>query len=261
MTMHNWRGLVAAIAFSALSAAAIGVQASTAVDPEAVSILRHMSEYLSSLKKFSFRTDNTVDLVTRSGQQLQTAAQVEVSIHRPNRFRVNRRGDIAEQEFYFDGTTLTLYGKVVDYYAQMRLSQTVDIDTALDIAREEIGVIAPTSDLFYQNAYEGLMADVEEGMVVGAANIGGVDVHHLAFRGSEVDWQIWIDKGNEPLPRKYVITSKWVTGAPQFSASFTDWNTSAQLEDAMFQFSPPAGAVEIGFIPLRGAGGAGTGER
>jgi hypothetical protein len=239
MTMHNWRGLVAAIAFSALSAAAIGVQASTAVDPEAVSILRHMSEYLSSLKKFSFRTDNTVDLVTRSGQQLQTAAQVEVSIHRPNRFRVNRRGDIAEQEFYFDGTTLTLYGKVVDYYAQMRLSQTVDIDTALDIAREEIGVIAPTSDLFYQNAYEGLMADVEEGM----------------------DWQIWIDKGNEPLPRKYVITSKWVTGAPQFSASFTDWNTSAQLEDAMFQFSPPAGAAEIGFIPLRGAGAAGTGER
>jgi hypothetical protein len=174
---------------------------------------------------------------------------------------VNRKGDIVDQELYFDGKTLTLYGKRVNYYATMIASETINIDTALEFAKEEVGVIAPASDLFYQNVYQGLMEDVESGMVVGTSTVGGVEVHHLAFRGSEVDWQIWIEKGDKPLPRKYLITSKWIAGAPQFTAVLSDWDTSAQLDDALFQFSPPPEAEEIGFIPLRGdtapsAGGA-----
>ncbi len=232
---------------------------SSVVEPEAAQILRQMSDYLGSLEQFTFRADNTIDKVMRSGQQLQSGASVDIAIQRPNRFHVNRKGDIVDQEFYFDGKTLTLYGKVVNYYANMNVSKTVDINTALDLAKEEVGVILPASDLVYQDTYQVLMEDVESGMVVGTSTVGGVEVHHLAFRGSEVDWQIWIEKGDKPLPRKYLITSKWITGAPQFTAVFSDWDTSAQLDDALFTFSPPPEAKEIGFIPLRGATAPGTG--
>ena len=237
-----------------------GAEESSAIEPEASQVLRQMSDYLGSLEQFTFRADNTVDMVMPSGQQLQLGARVDIAIRRPNRFRVNRKGDIVDQEIYFDGQTLTLYGKSVNYYATMKASETIDIDTGLDFAREEVGVIAPASDLFYRNAYSGLMEDVESGMVVGTSTVGGVEVHHLAFRGSEVDWQIWIDKGDKPLPRKYLITSKWIAGAPQFTAVFSDWNTTAKLDDAWFQFTPPPEAEEIGFIPQRGDTASGTGE-
>ncbi len=262
MTIRKLPVFLAMLGLLGISNSAVGADAPSAIEPEAAQILRQMSDYLGSLKQFTFRAENTADLVMGTGQQLQAGGNIDVAIRRPNRFRVNREGDFGgDQEFYFDGQALTLYGKSVNYYAKMKASQPIDIDTALEFARDEVGVVTPASDLFYQNAYDGLMEDVESGMVVGTSTVGGAEVHHLAFRGGEVDWQVWIEKGDKPLPRKYLITSKWIAGAPQFTAVFSDWNTSAKLDDALFQFSPPPEAQEIGFIPLRGdtvpgAGGA-----
>ncbi len=252
-------GFLAILVSFSISNAARSADEPSAIEPEAAQVLRQMSDYLDSLAQFTFRANNTIDTVVRSGQQIQLSAQVDIAIQRPNRFRVNRKGDIVDQEFYFNGKTLTLYGKGVNYYANMNVSEMVDINTALELAKEEVGVFVPASDLVYQNAYQALMEDVESGTVVGTSTVDGVDVHHLAFRGSDVDWQIWVEKGDKPLPRKYLITSKWVTGAPQFTAVFSDWNTSAQLDDALFTFSPTPKAEQIGFIPLRGRSVSGTG--
>ena len=60
------------------------------------------------------------------------------------------------------------------------------------------------------------MADTTAGFVVGKSTIDGVRCDHLAFRGYGVDWQIWIEDGARALPRKYVISTVDVVGAPQF---------------------------------------------
>ena len=221
------------------------------IEPEAAQILKRMSDYLGSLGRFTLSSESTIDKIMPSGQKIQVAAHVDAAIQRPNRLHLNHKGDDVDQAFYFDGSTLTLYGNQDKYYASLGVSETVDIDTALDLARTEVGVILPAADLFYKNPYEGLMANVESGILVGSSVVGGVEVHHLAFRGGVVDWQIWIEKGDRPLPRKYVITSKWIAGAPQFTAVFSDWNTQAKLEDSQFAFSPPPGSQQIGFISLR----------
>jgi len=59
-----------------------------------------------------------------------------------------------------------------------------------------------------------------------------------------VDWQIWISKGANPLPLKYVITTKWVTGAPQYSLRLSNWKTGG-VDDAQFKFTPPADARKV----------------
>ena len=59
--------------------------------------------------------------------------------------------------------------------------------------------------------------------------------HHLAFRTAKVDWQIWIEDGRAPLPRKLVITYKLVPGAPVFRLELSDWDVSARLPDATFE--------------------------
>ena len=58
----------------------------------------------------------------------------------------------------------------------------------------------------------------------------GVVCDHLAFRNLDTDWQIWVESGERPLPRKYVITSKTVAAAPQYTLRLRDsasiWATS-----------------------------------
>jgi hypothetical protein len=94
------------------------------------------------------------------------------------------------------------------------------------------------------------------GFYVGLHSVHGVECHHLAFVGEDVDFQVWIENSKTPLPRKVIITSKLVAGAPQFTALLSDWNVSAQLPDSLFSFVEPEGAEKIGFLPGASSAGA-----
>ena len=92
------------------------------------------------------------------------------------------------------------------------------------------------------------MEDVQFGLYIDLSKIRGVECHHLAFRAEETDWEIWIENSKTPFPRKFVITGKWVAGAPQFTGLLTKWDVSSQLEDSLFTFVPPQGAEKIDFL-------------
>ena len=88
------------------------------------------------------------------------------------------------------------------------------------------------------------MANVIEGKHIGQGVVDGVECEHLAFRGPETDWQIWIETGAKPVPRKYVITSKTIAGAPQYTLKIKDWKTDANA-DGDFAFKAPADATKV----------------
>lgn len=89
------------------------------------------------------------------------------------------------------------------------------------------------------------MSNVVLAQHIGQGVVDGVECEHLAFRGPETDWQIWIQSGAQPLPRKYVITSKLVTGAPQYTIRLKDWKTDAVADADTFAFKPPAGVTKV----------------
>jgi hypothetical protein len=218
----------------------------TSIDPQADSILRQMSDYMNTLEKFIIRAENGIDTVLSTGQILQLGRSMEVFVRRPDRLRGNIDGGRFDQEFYYDGTSITLYTKGVNYYATTEASP--NIEAALDDAEESVGLAAPFADLISRNAYDVLIEDVEVGYYVGLRTVSGVECHHLAFRGEETDWQIWIENSEKPLPRKFMITSKWVTGAPRFVGLITGWDLSPELKDSLFTFVAPEGAREIEFL-------------
>jgi hypothetical protein len=78
---------------------------------------------------------------------------------------------------------------------------------------------------------------------IGQGVIDGVECEHLAFRGVDTDWQIWIESGSRPVPRKYVITSKTLAGAPQYTLRIKDWKTDPIADADAFIFKPPADAT------------------
>lgn len=225
---------------------------SAGVDPEAARLLKRMTDFVGSQQRFSLETVNVVEVVLDSGQKIQFTGGARTTVQRPNRLHSERVGDVISQSFYYDGRTLTLFNPDDGYFATVPAPPT--IDGMLDFARDELDVVAPAGDLITMDAYGRLMSDARSGFVVGKSYVGGVRCDHLAFRGYGVDWQLWIEDGDRPIPRKYVITTVDMDQAPQAEILVTGWNSSPAIDANQFEFSPPAGARQIEFVPLDSTG-------
>lgn len=223
-----------------------GAQAQTTqIDPEAQRLLKASTDFLASQKQFGAQTRNTLEVVLKSGQKIEFNHTAQLSAQRPNKLRAERSGDLVNQVFVYDGAALTLYNGQDNTYAQAAAPGT--IDDMLDFARTKLDIVAPAGDLIYSNAFSNLMQDVTEGFVAGKAVIEGVLCDHLAFRAPHVDLQIWIQRGAQPLPRKLVITTRDLPGAPQFAVTMTRWNLKPKFGAQTFAFKPPVGATRIEF--------------
>jgi hypothetical protein len=237
--------LAAALLPWGASAQPVGVEA------QADTVFRAMTTYMAGLKQFSARTENSIEVVTTDLQKIQFIAPASITVSRPDKLLAERRGDVADQSFFYDGKSLTLFNPGTKHYATVPAPGT--IDAMLDFAQSKLDVFAPGGDLIDTRAYERLMKDVTAGTYLGLVVVGGQRCHHLAYRATEVDWQVWVREGAQPLPCRYVITSKGIVGAPQFSMQVVEWNTNPAINADMFRFVPPAGARPVEFLPASSA--------
>ncbi len=237
--------------FQALSLAAVlalacaPVQSRAAeIDPEADRILRQMSDHLTGLQVFEIKTEVSTDLLLHNGQKVQFVASGSGVFDRQRGFRFRRQGIAGDFELSFDGRNLTLFAGELNGYTTVQVEG--GNEAAFDEVRAAFGVEAAGGvDLLYANPHEGLLNEVESGAYLGETMVGGVRAHHLAYRAAEVDWQLWIRADGDPLPLRYVITSKWTTGAPQFTVQVREWDSAATVSEADFTFAAPDGAREI----------------
>jgi hypothetical protein len=126
------------------------------------------------------------------------------------------------------------------------------IDMALDQMLKDYGLTMPVADFLYSNPYAVLTEKVITGALIGLHSCGGQRrCHHLAFTQEAIDWQIWIEDGPRPLPRKLVITYKLEPGSPQFVARLSKWDFHPGLSKSDFEFKLPKGASEIKFLDYR----------
>jgi hypothetical protein len=130
------------------------------------------------------------------------------------------------------------------------------IEEMLDYARESLGLIIPAADLVYRNAYPLLMQGVTSATVVGKAVINGVSCDHLAFSRPDVDFQIWVAEGDQPLPCKYVVTDTSTPALVSISTVMNDWNIAPDVTGDSFSFVLPEDVTEIIFIPVEASSGS-----
>ena len=53
--------------------------------------------------------------------------------------------------------------------------------------------------------------------------------HHLVFVQPTIEWRIWIDTGEQPLPRQLALSYVREPGEPQYVAVLTKWKLSPTL--------------------------------
>jgi len=216
---------------------------------DAKDILKRMTDYVAAQKTISARYDSDIEVVTTEGQKISFNSSGQLLMQRPDKLRVSRTGGYADVDMVFDGKTLDILSKDQNKYTQIEAPGT--LGQLVERIRDKTDADLPAADLFASGAYAELTRDLISAKHIGQGVINGVECEHLAFRTQEVDWQVWVETGANPIPRKYVVTSKTVTGQPQYSVRINDWQTNVPVTESSFAFTPPAGATKVAAASLK----------
>src|SRR4030088_2690518 len=235
--------LIQSLASPALVTALIAFTAQSARADDPAKFLKAMTDYTAAQKSISATFDSDIEVVTPELEKIQFTSSGKLQLTRPDKLRISRTGGYADVELVFDGKTVSLYGNNAKAYVQADMAGT--IDQLIDGLQAKTGGAMPGTDLLLSNSYDDLTSDVIEGHHVGQGVVDGVECEHLAFRGHDTDWQIWIQTGAQPIPRKYVITSKTLAGAPQYTLRIKEWKADAIADADAFAFKPPEGATKV----------------
>jgi hypothetical protein len=215
-----------------------------AIDPQAMTALKRMNDYLKTLKSFRITTEVSKDELVDTNMKIQKSASNEISVRLPDRLHAHMAGDEQDLQVIYDGQTLTLYDAAGKHYASTPAPPTVA--RTLDVVRARYGNVLPLADFIEMSAEENLLQNITAAGYIGTSRVDGVECEHLAIRQPDVDWQVWIEKGDTPLPRKIVITTKTQPTQPQYIATLK-WDTTVSFDSNLFTFTPPADAVRIKF--------------
>lgn len=229
------------------TADAAATAAAPAIDPRAVAALENMGKYLRTLKSFTVHGDNTIDLVMDDGQKLQFPGTVDYKVRAPDRLRLDIKTDRKERQLFYDGKKLTVYGPKARFYASVDAPPT--IRELLASARDNYDIELPLADLFLWGTDAAPVSALKSATFVGPARIGDTVTEQYAFRQEGVDWQVWIEPGARPLPRRLVITTTDDPSQPQYASTLT-WNTNQTLADSSFTFTPTADVHRIELVKV-----------
>jgi hypothetical protein len=216
--------------------------AAPARDPQAMTALQRMGDYLRTLRSFELRTKTTIEEPISNGQKLEFAGTALYRIRRPDAFFIETTSDRAIRQYFYDGRAFTVYAPRQDFYATIAAPPT--IRETVDKIYREAGIALPLADLFYWSEANAPTDRIASATRVGYARVDGVDTDQYAFRGEETDWQIWIERGARPLPRRIVIVSKNDPAQPEYAATLS-WNLSPRLAANSFGFRPDREARPI----------------
>lgn len=217
------------------------------VDP-AMAMVNRMAAFLSQAKGFSVTADMGFDAVQESGQKIEFGETRKIVLARPDRLRVDAEKRSGEKsQFTFDGKSLSLYYEKPNVYSSEPKVGTVD--EVLKYFTGDLGLRLPLAEMLSSQLPKFLEGKVREARFVEESSIDGVACDHVALRGDDADMQLWIAKGDQPLPQRIVIAYKDQEGEPQFWAQLSHWNLTPEVSDALFVFSAQPSAKKIAFSP------------
>jgi hypothetical protein len=244
MAKHTFgMGFAVAIAVTGLSAQALAQAAPSAaaearagvLDAEASAALDRMGAYLRTIAPFRLVSTASTEEVFGNGQKLQFLQRTTYTMGGREQLHVRIETDSQNREVFYNGKTFTIVAPRAGKYLQ--LPATGSVSEVLSRAYEDWGVEFPVQDLFRWGDATATAERPKEGFKVGTSRIGTAMTDHYAFRQTGVDWQIWIDQGDKPLPRKMVITNLEDPAQPQYVAHF-EWDTSPDIAPGTFDFAP-----------------------
>jgi hypothetical protein len=229
---------------AAVAATQAAEQAKPAISEEANAALLRMGQTLSA-QQFSFQANTIRVYPDTNGEALHIFHTLKVIVDRPSRAVADVTGDDGETRLIFDGKTLTVFSATDNKYASIPVPEGT-IEGMLKEAVGRLGIDFPLADFLSEAPNKAFLTGVTSGRVVNTVTIDGAAYLHLFFfQPPGIELELWVEKSDQALPRRLVVTYRSVPGEPNFIAEFSDWNFNIHPSDADFVFQPPAGAMQV----------------
>ena len=102
--------------------------------------------------------------------------------------------------------------------------------------------------------YDGFISRFLSGEYLGLSLVDDLRCHHIAFSMEEVDLQVWVEEGSQPLLRKLLFTFKNLPMQPQYSARIMLWELDLMFIPEFFEAAISDEAEQVPVMRLDAAG-------
>ena len=216
----------------------------TEQDPEAKAILMEMAEFLAKAPAFSVTLRSGYDAIQEDGQYIEFGEKRRILLQRPDRLRIETERSDGERDLVlFDGKEITAFKADDNVYTRVEKPGTVD--EALVYLVRDLQFTLPMARILHTGLPQQMEKKITAISYVEENTLFDVVTDHLAIRSEDVDMQMWVAQGNEPLPRRIILTYKNAPGQPQFRGDFSEWSLAPKVATDSFTFTPPAGAEQV----------------
>jgi hypothetical protein len=125
------------------------------------------------------------------------------------------------------------------------------IKEVAQVLNDRYGIELPALDLFAWGTDQVDTSRIRAADFLGVVMIDGRPTDHFALRQEGFDWQVWVEHGRTPLPRKLVIVTTSDPARPQHAIQMR-WNLAPKFAAGTFDFKPPAGSQRIAIRQVDG---------
>jgi hypothetical protein len=220
-----------------------------ALTKDALERLVASAEFLAGVPSYRFEADLSFDVLQSNGQKLEFGETRTATIRRPDRLRVDVKRRGGEQlSLYFDGKHLSV--DLPEHDAFVRVEKPGNVDAMLDYASTELQMPIPLEQFLSSNFAADSVERIETGYFVDVELIGGRWCEHFAYRMYHVDFELWVEEGDRPIPCRLVISYKREAGHPEFVAQFRGWDLAPETPDSLFVFAPSDSAEHLAIQTL-----------
>ncbi|MCC6641377.1 MAG: DUF2092 domain-containing protein [Deltaproteobacteria bacterium] len=216
-----------------------------AIEPKALELLKAMSARLAAANTLSFTALTTYESPSRLGPPLAYTTLSQVSVQRPNRFRVLTTGDGPATEVYDDGKTLVAFAPAENLAAVAAAPPT--LDGALRLLHESAAFYLPFTDVLVADPYGDIADGIEVAFVVGQSQIvDGTTTNIVAFAAGRSFQQVWIG-ADDQLPRRIRAVYGDDPSRLRHDLELSSWKLDGEIPEGAFTSAKAAAATRIPF--------------
>ncbi len=239
--------------YAVVAAPAGGAQSlpsATGSGPDPLQLLQKMSTFLGNQNHITMKINEDYDEVTTGGQKIQLSNERKIWLERPDKLEVKVNGSGVQRRITYNGTVFTIIDKLRNVFASVAMSGS--LDSVLEQMAKQYGMAQPADELLYTNMYANLSGLLQTGQYLGKDWVDGHRCDHAAYTQLGLNWEIWMEDGSRPIPRKLVITYVGTPGRPQYVLRIKDFDTPVVMWGADYSGNPPSGATSTSMLQLTG---------
>ena len=206
---------------------------------QALAVLQRTCDFLGGLTSFTAVVDATMDRYLETGDKVPVSGLRVIRVQQPDRMAVDLTGTAQDQRMVYADGTLTVVDRRDGRSTSFDLPSR--IEDAIPDLQEKRNIQMPFGDLLQRDAFDALSIGVKSAEYVGEVKLGEADCQHAAFSQEDLDWELWVKTGDEPLPMKISVTYKTAPQRPRFTWTCLAWEVNqAQPADAFAVERPEA---------------------